>query len=198
MRHQFRNPGSYILLFLGGIFLLDHISHDFSAGQFLFPGAMIGFGLYIISGRNKSKNFRDKFDWDKRQHEGDEPFPDDPIEPLDPADHDFMNSTSIFGRVKKNIVSKNFRGGDIVNFMGGAEINLSQADFHGRVVLEVTQIFGGTRIIVPGHWQIHHEMTAIFGGVEDKRQVQSDNINSGKVLVIKGISFFGGIDIRNY
>jgi predicted membrane protein len=152
----------------------------------------------MISGRNKSRNFRDRFDWDKRQQDDSETSAEDPIEPLDPADHDFMNSTSIFGRVKKNIVSKNFRGGDIVNFMGGAEINLSQADFQGRVVLEVTQIFGGTRIIVPGHWQIHHEMTAIFGGVEDKRQMQPDSIKSDKVLVIKGISFFGGIDIKNY
>jgi predicted membrane protein len=197
IRHQFRNPGSYILLFLGGIFLLDNIS-NFDASQFIWPAAMIGLGLYMISGRNKSRRLRDRFDWDKRQRDDSEINPDDPTEPLDPADHDFMNSSSIFGGVKKNIVSKNFRGGDIVNFMGGAQINLSQADFQGRVVLEVTQVFGGTKIIVPPHWQIHHEMTAIFGGVEDKRQMPSDSVNSDKVLVIKGISIFGGIDIRNY
>ena len=35
---------------------------------------------------------------------------------------------------------------------GGAEINFMQADIQGRVELEVNQVFGGTKLIVPAHW----------------------------------------------
>ena len=111
---------------------------------------------------------------------------------------DFLSSTSVFGGVKKNIISKNFQGGEITTFMGGAEINLSQADIQGRVVLDVTQVMGGTRIIVPPHWDVISEVAAIFGGVEDKRFLNANTINPNKVLIIRGTSFMGGIDIRSY
>jgi predicted membrane protein len=111
---------------------------------------------------------------------------------------DYLSSTSVFGGVKKNIISKNFQGGEIVTFLGGAEINLSQADIQGRVILDVTQVLGGTKIIVPPHWDVISEVAAVFGGVEDKRFLQPGVIDHNKVLVIRGTSFLGGIDIRSY
>ncbi|MBM3416907.1 MAG: hypothetical protein FJY20_10820 [Bacteroidetes bacterium] len=53
------------------------------------------------------------------------------------------------------MLSKDFKGGDIVNIFGGTEFNLSQADIKGRVTLEVTTIFGGTKLIVPSHWEVN-------------------------------------------
>ena len=111
---------------------------------------------------------------------------------------DFLSSTSVFGGVKKNIISKNFQGGEIVTFLGGAEINLSQADIQGRVILDVTQVLGGTKIIVPPHWDVISEVAAVFGGVEDKRFLQPGVIDHNKVLIIRGTSLLGGIDIRSY
>ena len=111
---------------------------------------------------------------------------------------DYLSSTSVFGGVKKNIISKNFQGGEIITFLGGAEINLSQADIQGRVILDVTQVLGGTKIIVPPHWDVISEVAAVFGGVEDKRFLQSGVIDHNKVLIIRGTSLLGGIDIRSY
>lgn len=110
---------------------------------------------------------------------------------------DFIDSVSIFGQVKKNIYSKNFKGGEIVNIMGGADINLIQADIKHPVILEVVQIFGGTTIIVPSHWKVNPEMTAIFGGVEDKRFINNIAVDNSKNLIIKGTSIFGGITIKS-
>ncbi|GGB25261.1 LiaF transmembrane domain-containing protein [Puia dinghuensis] len=110
---------------------------------------------------------------------------------------DFIDATSILGGVHKKVMSKNFKGGDITTFMGGTEIDLTQADFTGTVRLDVTQIMGGTKIIVPPHWEIRSEVTAIFAGFEDKR-TQPAVTNSDKVLVIDGTSIFGGIELNNY
>jgi predicted membrane protein len=195
IRHDFKNTGSFVLITIGTIFLLDKMDLGIHMSNFIWPGILIAFGIRMIMGQGyRTKYFKDNLEWDKRQSDN----PDEPIEPLDSPTEEYMNSSSIFGGVKKNIVSKNFRGGDIVNFMGGAQINLSQADINGRVVLDITQVFGGTKIIVPAHWQVDHQMISIFGGVEDKRQMQPDTINSDKVLIIKGISIFGGVDIKNF
>ena len=101
------------------------------------------------------------------------------------------------GVLKKNIISKNFRGGEIVNIMGGADINLMQADIQGPVVLEVVQIFGGTKIIVPAHWKVHPEMAAVFGGVEDQRFTYTTAPDDTRTLYIKGTSIFGGNTIKS-
>jgi predicted membrane protein len=109
----------------------------------------------------------------------------------------YIDATTVFGGLHKTIVSKDFRGGDITIFMGGAEINLSQADINGIAVLDITQVMGGTKLIVPPHWEIRSQMTSVFGNIEDKRQ-ESKITNPEKVLVVDGTSVFGGIEIRNY
>jgi predicted membrane protein len=110
---------------------------------------------------------------------------------------DYIDTTSIFGGVHKKIVSKNFKGGDITTMLGGTEIDLTQADFTGTIRLDVTQIMGGTKIIVPPHWEVRSEVTAVFAGFEDKRQ-QPAMTNPDKVLIIDGTSIFGGIELKNY
>ncbi|MXV51115.1 hypothetical protein GS399_09055 [Pedobacter sp. HMF7647] len=218
VRNNWKGAGAFIMIGVGVVFMIDDMFPDFDTSAFVWPMIIIGFGLFMIFGR-RSKAFKDmmynrnkKFDWDRRQFQGpgytaessetfsntteDGPQPDQPNNSGTYYD-DFIDSVSIFGGTKKNVYSKSFRGGDIVNFMGGAEINFTQADIKGRVELDVTQIFGGTKIIVPPHWEVQSEMAAIFGSVEDKRHIQQQ-ATSDKVLVIKGTSIFGGIDIRSF
>jgi hypothetical protein len=64
-------------------------------------------------------------------------------------------------------------------------------------VIDITQVFGGTKLIVPSHWRLSTEMTAFFGSIEDKRE-QPVGAPTDKTLVIQGTSVFGGIEIRNY
>jgi hypothetical protein len=113
------------------------------------------------------------------------------------SSEDYIDSTAFFGGVHKKIVSKNFKGGDVVTIMGGTEIDLSQADFTGMVKLDVVQIMGATKIIVPAHWEVRTDVTAIFAGFEDKRQQPTVN-NPDKILLIDGTSLFGGIELKNY
>ena len=114
------------------------------------------------------------------------------------TEKDFIDSTSFFGGTKKNIVSKNFRGGDITNIFGGCEIDLTQADISGTVKLDLTQIFGGTKLVVPSNWLVKVEMDAFFGGVDDKRRMQHVQGNADKTLILHGTSIFGGIEIQSY
>ena len=82
--------------------------------------------------------------------------------------------------------------------MGGSEIDLTQSDFTGRIVIDVTNIFGGTKMIVPPTWDVQNDITAIFGGVDDKRQISGVTLDPNKVLVLDGTCMFGGIEIRSF
>ncbi|MGV3508473.1 MAG: LiaF transmembrane domain-containing protein [Sphingobacteriaceae bacterium] len=203
-RHQFRNPSSYILIIIGAIFLIEEIMPWADFDDFAWPIAIIGLGLYLIIGKKKITNwgkeqadkFADDLTWDKRVNEDNEPI----VPPISNSQDDYLDIVSIFGGVKKNIVSKNFQGGEIVAIMGGAEIILTQADITSlRAELEITQVFGGTKLIVPPHWKVTSDLVAIFGGIEDKRPLMATHaIAEEKHLVIKGTSIFGGIDIKSF
>lgn len=111
---------------------------------------------------------------------------------------DLIEATSIFGGTKKKVLSKNFRGGEMVNIFGGSEIDLLQADIEGTAVLEVTAVFGGATLLIPSHWNvISSEATAILGEIKDRR-VSMGNVDQSKTLILKGTVIFGGIDIKSF
>lgn len=197
-RQGFNRPAAFIPIIIGAIFLINKIIPDIDMGRFLMPFLIIVFGIWMIVGRKKTKQ-ADQTVWEKRvdPETGTWTETSQPGSGPQAITEDKVESVSIFGGIKKNIVSKNFQGGEIVNFFGGSEINLMQADINGRVHLEVVQVFGGTKIIVPANWTVHSEMVAIFGGIEDKRPPQL-NAAPEKVLVIEGTSIFGGIDIKSF
>jgi predicted membrane protein len=197
-RQGYNQPSAFMPIIIGLLFLSNRILPDMNLSRLFWPSMIIALGIWMITGK-KNRRFPGSFgNWNNES---------DPVQPgrlhIEPEGHpgeaaeDRIESVSIFGGVKKNIVSKNFKGGEIVNFFGGSEINLIQADINGRVNLEVVQVFGGTKIIVPANWTIHSEMVAIFGGIEDKRPPQP-NAAGDKILVIQGTSIFGGIDIKSF
>jgi len=211
-RSNFHKPSSLILLFLGVVFLLNENING--ASDFVWPIAIIAFGLWMILRRHSSfdkgyweKRNGDKWDW--RTPTGFSPnnppadqtssaVPPKGPSVYPPLGDDYLDAVSVFGGVKKTILSKDFKGGDIVNIFGGAELDFTQADINGRVIIDITQIFGGTKIIVPSHWQVVSDLAAVFAGVDDKRMKSTAMPNSDKILVLKGVSIFAGIDIRSF
>ena len=197
LRHGFRNPSWVISVFIGLVFLSDRIFPAVNLRPYIVPVILMGLGLLFL--------LRPKSSYSNRrlvQQEGDRSIPEQTV--YEPAQEsrgtrqDYLDATSIFGGMKKNILSKNFQGGEIINFMGGSEINLTQADFNGIIRIDTTNIFGGTKLFVPSHWDVQSDVVAIFGGVDDKRHLNGNAIDPKKLLVIEGTCLFGGIDIRSY
>src|SRR5882762_6789696 len=199
LRHNFRGGAWFILIMVGGFFLVQDYYPHIPLHRFIWPAVLIFVGLLIIlSPHRHSRRWKHEMrgeEWAQRwkgrytqsfatSREG-------------YSSEDFVDSTAIFGGVHKKIVSKNFKGGDVTSIMGGTELDFTQADFNGVVKLDVTQVMGGTKIIVPPHWEVRSEVTAMFAGFEDKRQ-QPAVTNPDKVLILQGTSIFGGIELRNY
>lgn len=209
-KSNFRKPASFILILLGIVFLIERNVNG--SGPIIWPIAVISLGLWLILRRHHGndhwdKKYANKWDWRNQTS----PNPNEPVVDYTssttpppgstfnkPTGDEFLDAVSIFGGVKKTILSKDFKGGDIVNIFGGAELDLTMADINGRVIIDITQIFGGTKIIVPSHWRVVSDIAAVFAGVDDKRIKITADPNSEKILVLKGVSLFAGIDIRSY
>ncbi len=210
-RSNFHKPSSFFLILIGVVFLLGENIHG--AGDIEWPLIIIAVGLWMILRRHHrfdkdywEKTYGHKWDW--RAQGGFSPNnppadqtsstvpPGPSIYP--PTGDDYLDAVSVFGGVKKTILSKDFKGGEIVNIFGGAELDFTQAEINGRVIIDVTQVFGGSKIIVPSHWEVVSDIAAVFAGFDDKRMKMTATPNSDKILVLKGVSIFAGVDIRSF
>ncbi len=194
-KHSFRNWGWMIPVLVGSVFLLDHIVPDLNFRPYIWPVAIIAAGLFIIFNPRCMSGAR----WSNREwrntgmgtsRESNKSYGDA---------EDYLDSVSVFGGIEKNIVTKDFKGGEVTTFFGGSSINMSQADIKDKAVLELTQVFGGAQLIIPANWKLISEVVSVFGGIEDKRVFQKDQSSEGgKTLILKGTSVFGGIEIKSF
>ena len=151
IKSRFHNPGAFIMLVVGGIFLIDETSPELNFHNYIVPAILIGVGLiYIMRPRPRFNRFERRY---RRRMYYDNPFVADKTPPdyMAPQsgqsstreeDAEYIDINAAFGSVKKMILSKNFKGGEINCFMGGAEINLTKADLQKPAGLKLTMYLG--------------------------------------------------------
>lgn len=187
LRSGFRNFSSFILIAIGLLFMARREGWiPYSLGRFVFPSAIIIAGLLILLRPRRTYRWGTKIDSTWQQGSTD-----------DNSGSDAVDSVAIFCGSRRSIVSKNFRGGSVVNIFGGTEINLSHADLSSDAVLDIVSIFGSVKIIVPAEWEVRVNLVHIFGGTDDKRAAPTLP-DSKKVLTLTSTAMFGGVDIRSY
>ncbi len=199
IKHSFRNAGWLIPIFIGTAFLLRDNFPELGISHYIWPIALIFIGLMIIfkPRRKKCGNHRYRR-WERHQNWQQKNEQWAQWQEKKNSDN-YLELNAVFAGMEKNIITKDFKGGEINVVFGGAEVNLSQADINGRVELEINNVFAGTKLIVPAHWEIKSEITAVLGSVEDKRMIQKDiSYSESKVLVLRGSVVFGGIDIQSF
>lgn len=203
LKHGFRGGGWVVLLIIGGLFLSNEIDPTLHLDRYAWPIVLIAIGIAFILRPGRDHRWRrwryDNYNepW-QRTSDTSASTDNSSSVPGSYDGRDYVDITAVFGGVKKNILSKKFKGGDITSFMGGSEINLSQADFTGTIKLDVTNIFGGTKLILPSTWEVQNDITAVLGGVDDKRLVTGVTTDPEKLLILDGVCVFGGIEIRSF
>lgn len=186
-----------ICIGIGAYFMFDDFFPHFDLRYYFAPLLLVAIGLYFIMGprsiRSRSRRNRNYNRYQNNNATIEKGFASDYS-----SIEDYIDIVAIFGGVQKKVTTKQFKGGEATSIFGGTEINLMQADFEGKVILELTQIFGGCTLIVPPHWDLKTELVSIFGGVEDNRPTSITTTDSKKSVLLKGTSIFGGIEIKSY
>ena len=201
VKSGFRNPGAFVLIAIGSVFLIDRNVPGIDLHNYILPIILVIAGLVFIfkPKRNcKHSRFSDRKFGQRFSTPENISKDNSSSSSAENNDPEFVNVNAVFGGVHRKIFSKNFQGGTVTSFMGGTDLNLTQADIQQPVVLEVQNIFGGTKIVIPANWDIKNEISALFGGIEDKRMYNNVVPDANKIVTLKGSCVFGGIEISNY
>jgi len=197
VRRNFKGAGWLIMVLIGSYYTIDDITGlDFDASKYA-----LGIGLVILGGYLVLKPKGDFLNRRKNRFNNTFNTGNDNLntgQTKNSTSQDFVEATAVFGASNQVVYSKNFRGGDITVVFGGADINLTQADFTENPVFDITAVFGGVKLIVPPNWIIKTNGTPIFGSIEDKRGHLMQTGEMQKTLIIDGTVLFGGIEIKSF
>lgn len=107
-----------------------------------------------------------------------------------------LHVNNILAGSDRRVTSREFKGGDIANILGGVEIDLLEAKLApGDWLLTVSSVLGGVDIRLPRDWRLEVQPTTMLGGVDDHTR-QNPDATGGK-LVIKASALLGGVEIKN-
>jgi len=175
-----------IVLIGVGLFFLIDFPDNFREN--FWPVLIILVGVSFILQWRRSPNHKNNHDYEKFHNLGEDYS----------NSIDYIDETAIFGGRTLSVVSENFQGGKVTAIFGGSNINLRYAKPVPGCTIDVANIFGGTKIIVPEDWNVKIEVVSIFGGFDDKRGSSViSRTGSGKIVVIKGTCIFGGGEVNS-
>ena len=112
------------------------------------------------------------------------------------ADGSAFRTTAILSGKVQNNMSENFAGGRATAFMGGVQLDLTNATMEGdQAVIDIFAMMGGVEMRIPRDWEVVDNVTALMGGVEDKTRLE--RTGQSKRLILQGSAIMGGVSIRN-
>ena len=175
---------SYIVIGLGVVvWVPELLGAHIRLHQVFWPVILIAIGLIIISRRGKHGGVGSQ---KIRNEDG-------------TVSTDYLNDIAIFGGGLMRVESQNFKGGTLTAIFGGREINLRTAQIAPEgCVIDVFAMFGGTKLIVPDDWQVKSDVLSLFGGFSDKRHIRPDEVKENKILLLKGVVMFGGVEVKSF
>ena len=101
---------------------------------------------------------------------------------------------SVMNTRKMTIDPAQLHGSQIISFMGGSQVELTNTGEHeGPVIVEVLAMWGGIEIRVPSGWEVIAEVVPVMGGID----IKTAGAPGGKQLVVRGLVFMAGMEIKN-
>jgi len=188
-----RGLWGFIMLGWGILLVLSNLGIGHFRFESIWPIAVIGIGIAMIYQAVGSRGAGD---------DGNRPQWMDYINPWSRSgseDTD-LNHVAIFGGFNKRVTTQNFRGGKLISFCGGYQIDLRKADIlpGETAVIEAVAVMGGGEIKVPENWLVSMDGIGIFGGYSDEsRQNPQDSTIPQKKLIVKGVAILGGVVVKN-
>lgn len=148
----------------------------------LWPLLLVGFG-----GLTLYRYYNPEFNMPRRELKA------------DGSDYELINESNIMAGTNKKVFSKSFEGGRVNCVMGGAQIDLTEADLAEKSGLNVFILMGGLELKIPKEWNVIIDVLPIMGGVEDQITKFPDSVvNKEKKFYLSGNVIMGGVEIKRF
>lgn len=108
-------------------------------------------------------------------------------------DSDELSLVAVFDGIELKSRAKAFKGGSMLAWFGGIEVDLSDAELAPEARLSVHTLFGGIAIKTPPNWRVESNAQALVGGVDTGTPAREDP--DAPVLTLVGTAVFGGIAV---
>jgi hypothetical protein len=106
---------------------------------------------------------------------------------------DELSLVAILDGIELKSRSKAFKGGSMLAWLGGIEVDLREAELAPGARLSTHALVGGIEITVPPGWRVDSNVKALVGGVDVPTPVQESP--DAPVLRLEGMAVFGGIEV---
>ena len=107
-------------------------------------------------------------------------------------DSDELSLVAVFDGIELKSRAKAFKGGSMLAWFGGIEVDLSDAELAPEARLSVHTLVGGIAIKTPPNWRVESNAKALVGGVDTPRPHEDPD---APVLTLVGMAVFGGIAV---
>jgi hypothetical protein len=108
---------------------------------------------------------------------------------------DELALVAVFDGIELTSRARAFRGGSMLAWFGGIEVDLRDAELAAGAELVVHAIYGGIEITTPPSWRIESNAKALMGGIDAHTAAQDDP--AAPVLIVTGLALFGGVEISS-
>jgi hypothetical protein len=106
---------------------------------------------------------------------------------------DDVSLVAVFDGVDLRSRAKAFRGGSVLAWFGGVDVDLREAELEPGAQLSLGALFGGVAIKVPPGWRIDSRARAFAGGVDVRAPDPEDP--AAPTLTLDGLAVCGGIAV---
>ena len=107
------------------------------------------------------------------------------------ANSDEISLAAVMDGVKLESRAKAFRGGSLLAWYGGIQLDLREAELAPDARLTANAFFGGIDVKTPPGWRIEPNVKGLGGGVDTPSAADPE----GPVLALDGMAVFSGIRV---
>ena len=104
-----------------------------------------------------------------------------------------LSLAAIFDGIELKSRAQAFRGGSLLAWFGGIDVDLREAELAPDARLSVHALFGGIAIETPPGWRVESKVKALSGGVDVRTPVVDDL--EAPVLTLDGMALLGGVAV---
>ena len=108
-----------------------------------------------------------------------------------PSNADSDQVWAVLSQRKVRETARDYNGGGVFAFMGGCELDLTQADIiHSPAIIDTFAMWGGIEIYVPENWEVVGEVIPFMAGLNTAAGTPE------RRLIVRGATVMGGIEVK--